>query len=264
MTSIVDKKCVSPYENAGYNQPHKDDIEKFKLLMLSIKDGKVNLLQEYIKNGGDVNLRLFWFENHFCPEITLLMIACQNDYYHIVKILLQQEADIEAQDEYGRTALHYAASNGFVENCSILIQNGANINEIESKTYYRLYGPDTTKYTGTKETALHEACFRGYLNLVKFLLDNGADINSKNCYDQTPIEKCDYLWIDPNDEVLEVKAYLQEYISKRDEAAIIIQTAFHEARYNPEYKMCFVVQMKNLNNTINNFKHLFHSNTLQI
>ena len=244
------EKPVIPYLNAGYCEPPKNEIEGFKKLMISIRNGETGLLNKYIEDNGDVNLRLLWYANEFCPEITLLMIACQHDHYIILEKLISVRADIHAQDEYGRTALHYAANNGSVKNCDILIKNGAFINQPACKICYRLLGPNTSILSGSKETALHEACNRGFLDVVKFLIANGADINAKNKYDETPIEKCESKWFDPNKEELEVKSYLEDYIKKRNISAIIIQNALCKARYNPAYKMCQKIQKKSLENEI--------------
>ena len=241
---------VLPYENAEYYEPSKDKIQNFKKLMMSIRNGETGLLNKYIEDNGDVNLRLLWYGGEFCPEITLLMIACQHDHYIILEKLISVRADIHAQDEYGRTALHYAANNGSVKNCDILIKNGAFINQPASKICYRLLGPNTSISSGSKETALHEACNRGFLDVVKFLIAKGADINVKNKYDETPIEKCESKWFEPSKEELEVKSYLQNYIKKRNISAIIIQNAFRSARYNPDYKMCQKMQKEYLENEI--------------
>ena len=250
------EKPVIPYLNAGYCEPPKNEIEDFKKLMISIRNGDTGPLDKYIKNDGDVNLRLLWYANEFCPEITLLMIACQHDHYIILEKLISVRADIHAQDEYGRTALHYAANNGSVKNCDILIKNGAFINQPASKICYRLLGPNTSISSGSKETALHEACNRGFLDVVKFLIAKGADINAKNKYDETPIEKCESKWFEPSKEELEVKSYLENYIKKRNISAIIIQNALRSARYNPDYKMCQKIQKESLENEIRKIYNL--------
>ena len=250
------EKPVIPYLNAGYCEPPKNEIEDFKKLMISIRNGDTGPLDKYIKNDGDVNLRLLWYANEFCPEITLLMIACQHDHYIILEKLISVRADIHAQDEYGRTALHYAANNGSVKNCDILIKNGAFINQPASKICYRLLGPNTSISSGSKETALHEACNRGFIDVVKFLITKGADINAKNKYDETPIEKCESKWFEPSKEELEVKSYLENYIKKRNISAIIIQNALRSARYNPDYKMCQKIQKESLENEIRKIYNL--------
>jgi len=252
MTTAVSScdQPIIPYLNAEYCEPPKHKIEGFKELMISIRDGETGLLNKYIEDNGDVNLRLLWYGGEFCPEVTLLIIACRFEHSTIIKKLLSVGADIHAQDEYGRTALHYAANSGSAENCSILIKHGAVIDQPASKIYYRLLGPNTTKTNGKKETALHEACFRGFLEIVKVLINNGADINAKNIYGETPIDKCDREWFEPSDEVLQVKSYLQNYIKKINTAANIIQNSLHEARYNPAYKMCQKIQGEYFKNEI--------------
>jgi len=57
------------------------------------------------------------------------LIACEKGNRKIAEILLKQEVtDVTYTDEKGRTALHYAAHNGYVEICHNLIAQGADIN----------------------------------------------------------------------------------------------------------------------------------------
>ena len=60
--------------------------------------------------------------------------ASDNNNAEVVKILIENGADINAPDYLGKIPLHYAASdNNNAEVVKILIENGANINAPDYK-----------------------------------------------------------------------------------------------------------------------------------
>lgn len=69
----------------------------------------------------------------------------------VVKILKSGTA-IDARDNFGYTALHYAARNGHVDVCKLLLQMGADINAITKSGCV---------------TALHRAASAGLLYFIK-------------------------------------------------------------------------------------------------
>lgn len=82
------------------------DVDGFTALLYAItsdSDFALDILRFLIQNGADVNTRNL-------EEATPLMLASWNGYLDKVKFLIEQEADVDAQDENGDTALHYAAS----------------------------------------------------------------------------------------------------------------------------------------------------------
>ncbi|XHG04129.1 hypothetical protein AWENTII_007410 [Aspergillus wentii] len=91
----------------------------------------------------------------------------------MVKFLLESGASATAVKENGETALHLAASEGAIEELTLLIQYGADVN---------------TK-TITGETALHRAASPRYgsIEMVKALLDAGADCLVEDDSHKTPL-----------------------------------------------------------------------------
>ena len=75
-----------------------------------------------------------------------------------VQQLLDKGANIEAQSDYGRTALMYAATNGYPEVVKLLLEKGA---KTETKD-------------GDDKTALNLATEMGNTEVVKLLQERGA------------------------------------------------------------------------------------------
>ena len=85
---------------------------------------------------------------------------------------LGNNADVNATDEDGRSALHMAAANGHTGIMQTLLDAGAN----------------TEQRNATGNTALHWACVGGSVVAVQLLLDGGADACALNDAEKTPLD----------------------------------------------------------------------------
>ena len=96
-------------------------------------------------------------------------------------MLIENGADANSKDNYGRTPLHDACQcNGrFVNIINLLIENGSQVNEQDNEG----------------NTPLHMACWYGNVNSsmsgpldgVKQLLNRGADVTIQNLQMETPL-----------------------------------------------------------------------------
>ena len=67
----------------------------------------------------------------------LLHVTAKINDLKAVKIIVAQGANINWQDETGRSALHYAAKEGHIEVVNFLLTNGADVNVVDSKRRHR-------------------------------------------------------------------------------------------------------------------------------
>lgn len=107
--------------------------------------------------------------------ITILMEESYRGSMEMMKILIENGADINTQDNTGKTALHYAAfyTVSSKERLELLINNGANINAKDKRG----------------RTALHYASLSDFNEEeVIFLLNNGAFINAEDNEGMTPLD----------------------------------------------------------------------------
>ncbi|KAI9124788.1 hypothetical protein K1719_004115 [Acacia pycnantha] len=89
----------------------------------------------------------------------------------IVDKLLDKGADVNLQNNGGRTAFHYAASKGWMKIAEILISYGAKIN-VKDKV---------------GSTPLHRAAGSGNSEMCEFLIEEGADVHATDRAGQTPL-----------------------------------------------------------------------------
>ncbi len=94
---------------------------------------------------------------------TILHIASQNCNLEVVKFSVKNLLDIDTRIPE-LTALHYASGGGCLKIVKFLINEGINVNIINT------YG----------STALHSASYQGDLEIIKFLLQKGANPTIRN------------------------------------------------------------------------------------
>ncbi|KAK5822944.1 hypothetical protein F5H01DRAFT_364151 [Linnemannia elongata] len=107
---------------------------------------------------------------------TMLHRACSSGSFNNVTDLLNQGADINAQDNAQWTPLHEAALAGHTEVVELLLSRGAQPNA-------KGHGNDT---------ALHDASQNEHEDVVKLLLEYGADPDFKNSKGEKPCDVCEH------------------------------------------------------------------------
>ena len=197
------------YPGADYYLPN--DEEEFKKAMMGIKQGDQDAIKNYKQ---DINHKILWYGNEFCPEQSLLSAASQYGRIDIVNKLINMGAKIDDQDEYGSTPLHYACFKKNIDIIEALLDAGADINKKAAKPFVRLAGIGTSAYTGTYETPLHNACAKGNLDVVKYLVSHGAVLDSVDHNGKKPIDRCvESIWHEQTSEDKNIIDYLNSLTS---------------------------------------------------
>ena len=130
-----------------------------------VYNGDLLKINRYINQGNDINIH--------SDEFSLLYILVDRNHISCVKEFLRCKANLNIKNlKSGLTPLHIACYNDNLEMIKILLEGGANINEVDNKgntplSFLVKYGKD---------------------KLIKFLKENGADINKKNNSKNTAIE----------------------------------------------------------------------------
>ncbi|RXR19114.1 hypothetical protein EQG63_06625 [Flavobacterium amnicola] len=152
-----------------------------KKIEKAVETGKIEIVQKYLKEGGDIDYVGKW-------EQTLLMKAIQSNQEEIALLLIHNGADINKVDDENNTALFKTAFYGLTKTAQILIEKGANVNALCRNGW----------------TTLMMASNRKQFNLVKLLVENGADIFIEDDYGHTALDTTDR----------EIFVYLKELKSK--------------------------------------------------
>ncbi|XCN71444.1 MAG: ankyrin repeat domain-containing protein [Candidatus Electrothrix aestuarii] len=146
-------------------------------LILAAQRGHTDLVKLLIENKANINIKNLY-------SYTPLIAAAENGHHDIIQLLLEAGADINAINVEGNSALIKSTENGDTESVKLLIDHGAdpNIRNKVIKMPTKIKGITTTRRNQRKigHSALTVAATKGYLDLVEILLDHGADINNGN------------------------------------------------------------------------------------
>ena len=94
----------------------------------------------------------------------VMFITIKKNDVNQLKRLILAEANVNAQDEEGRTPLHWAADHGHLECLRELIKSGADVNAQECAGW----------------TPLHWAAGEGHLECLRELIKAGSNVNFQN------------------------------------------------------------------------------------
>ncbi|KAI0235048.1 Poly [ADP-ribose] polymerase tankyrase-2 [Lamellibrachia satsuma] len=152
-----------------------------------VKEGDVDIqdllrgdaaLLEAAKKGNLARVqRLATSDNINCRDTqgrnsTPLHLAAGYNNMEVAEFLLENGADVNAQDKGGLIPLHNASSYGHVDIAALLIKYDTSVNAVDKWGF----------------TPLHEAAQKGRTQLCALLLAHGADPTMKNQEGQTPLD----------------------------------------------------------------------------
>ncbi|XP_077367164.1 kinase D-interacting substrate of 220 kDa B isoform X4 [Festucalex cinctus] len=174
MTTMAIQKLFGHVEEENLTAL-RDHLDRFKEvdgrsdngqtpLMLAAEQGSLEIVQELIRRGANVNL-----DDVDCWSA--LISAAKEGHVEVVKELLDNSAYVEHRDVGGWTALMWAAYKGRVEVAKALLEHGANPNTTGQYSVYPIIW----------------ASGRGHADVVKLLLDGGAKVNCSDKYGTTSL-----------------------------------------------------------------------------
>lgn len=123
------------------------------------------IYDEWKKSEFDINYTFIVL------KCNLLLIAAENGYEKVVRYLTKNGANVNVQDEWEKTSLHYSAQHGYTQVVEVLLEEGAGVNAQDED----------------KGTPLHYAAKHRHAKTVKLLLKNRANINLQDKDGRTPL-----------------------------------------------------------------------------
>lgn len=132
----------------------------FPLLCRAANSGRVEVVQLLLEHGVSVN---------GVPALWAAAGSLAQRRDEVVRLLLKEGADVSERTGMWaiykeETALHDGARMGFDTTVRLLLENGAEVDALNSD----------------KETPLHIAAMKGHKAVLQILLDHGADVSAKN------------------------------------------------------------------------------------
>ncbi|MBU0482950.1 MAG: ankyrin repeat domain-containing protein [Proteobacteria bacterium] len=154
---------------------NNDQLLLDEMLFEAVENGQTELVRDLVRQGADVDVRGIAGENTSNPtkEWTPLLVASHKGYTKIAAILLENGADINAQNYGTRTPLHLAAEKGHIEIVKMLIAKGVDVHTTSSHDQW---------------TPLHVAVYSGQTSVALVLLEAKADPLVINVQGSTPLD----------------------------------------------------------------------------
>ncbi len=169
----------------GYNINKSDNNNKTPML-LALEMRNMDFLRFLLQHGANVLKEHVTFAGSFesynylilllkyvtnISEIdTLLFKAALDGNLKLLKLLLENKANVNAKHKDGQTLIHISTTKGDLECLKYLIDNKADVN---------------VKFDG--QTPLHISANRGDLECMKYLIDNKADANATDYYGRSSL-----------------------------------------------------------------------------
>ncbi|CAG8708321.1 3803_t:CDS:2, partial [Dentiscutata erythropus] len=123
---------------------------------------------------------------------TALHWAAKIGYIFIVEILTKNKAQVDIGDNNGDTPLFYAVKAGHKKIINILIDHQANVNHINNNGEIALHkaayhGHEEIAFSKKGWTSLHFAAAEGHVKVIEILLEHNSNINTTSEYSKTAL-----------------------------------------------------------------------------
>jgi ankyrin repeat protein len=137
-------------------------------IYLAVRNMHLEVVKFLLAEGANVNFQ----GPRGTEQETALSLAASIGSEIMVKLLVENGANLESKDGSGETPLWRAASNGHEAVVKLLVENGANLESRDNNL---------------EQTPLSWVADKGHETVVKLLIEKGADLESKDLSGRTPL-----------------------------------------------------------------------------
>lgn len=175
-------------------------------LKLAAKHGLNKALEVLIKKGGDPSL-----STGYEKDSSLLLDALNDEKIDIVRVLIQNEADVNMVNKLGKNALALALEKPNLEeflmpiisqtknvdkrlgyyNDETALMQACKMGNVQAIKALLQYNSNPNLFDRNGKTALHIACENGHKEAVQLLIEHNANLNIQDENNQLPIDLVD-------------------------------------------------------------------------
>ena len=146
-------------------------------LHYAVSKGELDTVKLLISNDADINAKT---NKGSAP----LDFAADRGQLDIVRLIIDKGANIDCLGSYGLTRLQFAVKNKKLEVAKLVIENGADIDATDDCAHYALHKGGTLLHWAARWWAHGTDLHR---DILKFLVENGANINATENNGRTPL-----------------------------------------------------------------------------
>lgn len=166
---VVPNQSTSTQKNTTHFQNKVMSKDMLSRQLCAIEHKEINTIQHLIKQGADINFSCPYGSGAYR---TKLHSAVSNESIELVKLLIENGANVNARDKEGRTPLMVLAfHHDNIEIVRALLDGGADIETNDNSA----------------DTPIIEAAWGGRPNLTKLLIEKGAKVNAQSANGKTPL-----------------------------------------------------------------------------
>lgn len=157
------------------------------LLLKAGREGDVKLAAESISKGANVNAKTTMMDSP--PSFSPLLFAAQTGNLELVRLLVENGADVNAAALSGAPPLQFACMEGKAEVVDYLIEHGATVTNATASLCWAVWrghsnivvrlvqkGVPINQSAGELGTPLQRATEGGFTNIAAYLIEHGASI----------------------------------------------------------------------------------------
>ena len=140
----------------------KDGDDLATPLIIAARDGKLNFVKVLLRYEANIEARgTIKINGEVIQDCTALWVAAGKRHFDVVRLLIEQNAEVDGRTSSNSTPLRAAAFNGHLNIVRYLVENGADVNARNN----------------FNSTPLMLTCHNGHLDVASYLVKHGANIN---------------------------------------------------------------------------------------
>ena len=140
----------------------KDGDDLATPLIIAARDGNLDFVKALLRYEANIEARgTTKFDGGVKEDCTALWVATSKGHFDVVRLLIEQNAEVDCRTSLNSTPLRSAAFDGRLDIVRCLVENRADVNARNN----------------FNSTPLMITCFKGHPNVATYLAKHGANIN---------------------------------------------------------------------------------------